>query len=98
MNFLQQLAATAIRNQVVSALRADCPAELSPALETLLADDAAVNTIRDFVMAHMKNPAALTAEAIAALPFAAAGITALMQSTPALSNYLAATARAKLPR
>lgn len=96
MNFLQQLAATAIRNQVVAALRADCPAELNEALETLLSDGAAVNTIRDFVMAHMKTPADITAAALTALPYADT-TAALLQSTPALARYLADTAKAKLP-
>lgn len=96
MNFLQQLAATAIRNQVVAALRADCPADITAALETLLADGAAVNTIRDFVMAHMKTPADITAAALTALPYADT-TAALLQSTPALAQYLAGTAKAKLP-
>lgn len=97
MNFLQQLAATAIRNQVVAALRGNCPAALTASLEQLLADDAAVNAIRDFVMANLKNPAAINADSLKNLAYNEK-TAALLQSAPALLTYLADTARAKLPK
>lgn len=97
MNFLQQLAATAIRNQVISALRANCPASLTAALEQLLGDENAINTIRDFVMGNLKNPASLTAEAFSALPYGEK-TRELLSRTPALATYLAEIAHSKLPR
>ena len=43
MGLLQNLAAVAIRNKVVGALREGCPAALKDALESLLSDKAAIN-------------------------------------------------------
>lgn len=97
MGLLEDLAAAAIRNQVLATLRAGCPAELKAALETLLADKAAVAAVQKLVMGAMKNPELLTSDAVAALPFSDE-IRSLIAAEPALTEYLVQTAKAKLKR
>lgn len=97
MGLLENLAALAIRNQVIAALRADCPAELKDALEMLLGDNAAIAAIQGCVMQAMKSKSSLSAADITALSFSAA-VQELLTAQPALAEYLAATANAKMPR
>lgn len=97
MGLLENLAALAIRNQVIAALRADCPAELKDALEVLLGDGAAIAAIQGCVMQAMKSKSSLCAADITALSFSAP-VQELLAARPALAEYLAATANAKMPR
>lgn len=97
MGFLEDLAALAIRGQVIAALRAECPANLKEPLEMLLGDAAAIAAIQGCVMQCMKSRRALCAADIAALPFAPA-IGKLLAAHPALTDYLVATANAKMPK
>lgn len=97
MGLLEQLAAAAIRNNVISTLRANCPADLQESLEQLLADKEALNAIQGLVMGAMKNPSALTPEAIKALPFSES-TAALLTKVPVLADYLVETALAKMKR
>lgn len=97
MGLLQNLAAMAIRKKVVAALEANCPPSLKEALDTLLADNAAVSVIQNFVMAHMKDPSSITADALKSLNFSPA-VAALFESTPKLAIYLSKVAKAGVPR
>ena len=97
MGLLEQLAAAAIRNNVISTLRANCPGSLSDALEQLLADKEAITAIQGLVMGAMKNPDTLTREAFANLPFST-GTADLLKNTPELIDYLRTTALSKLKR
>ena len=95
MGLLQNLAAVAIRNKVVGALKESCPEELKSALETLLADKAAINAIQGLVGANLKNPAAINAAAILSLEMPQSS-KELLEATPALVEYLVRTAVSKL--
>lgn len=95
MGLLQNLAAVAIRNKVVGALREGCPADLKDALESLLADKAAINAIQGLVGANLKNPAAINAESIMGLTMPQESKD-LLATTPALVDYLVRTAVSKL--
>ena len=95
MGLIQNLAAIAIRNKVVGALRAKCPADLTEALETLLADKAAVAAIQGLVAANLKSPAAITEAAILGLDVPA-GSKELLAANPELVGYLVRTAIGKL--
>lgn len=97
MGLLEQLAAAAIRNNVISTLRSNCPQELTGALEELLADKDAINAIQGLVMGSMKNPALLTKAAMLNLPFSETTAT-LLAETPSLADYLVQTALAKIKR
>lgn len=94
-NFLKNLAALAIRTQVISTLRAQCPPELKIALEDLLAHESAVAQIQNLVAANLKTPEAITGEAILALDLPERAYD-LLHSNPELLAYLVSTARAKL--
>lgn len=95
MGLLQNLAAVAIRNKVVGALREGCPADLSSALEQLLADKVAINAIQGLVGANLKSPAGINATAILGLEMPQASKD-LLTATPALVDYLVRTAVSKL--
>ena len=95
MGLLQNLAAMAIRNKVVGALRDGCPEDLKPALEALLADKQAVAAIQGLVGANLKNPSGITAAAICGLEMPAAS-KELLATTPELVDYLVRTAVGKL--
>lgn len=97
MGFLEDLAALAIRGQVIAALRAECPAELKESLEMLLGDAPAIAAIQSAVMQCMKSKSALTAETIASLPFSDT-VKALLTAHPALTDFLVSVANAKMPR
>lgn len=97
MGLLEDLAALAIRGQVIAALRAECPAELKDALEILLGDAAAIAAVQSCVMQAMKSKSTLTADSIRALSFSAL-VQQELDQNPALADFLAATANAKMPR
>ena len=97
MGLLQNLAALAIRKKVVAALEANCPPSLKEALAELLADNGAVTSIQNFVMANLKNPAAITPDALKGLEVSPA-IKALFESTPRLLIYLSKVAKAGVPK
>lgn len=97
MGLLQNLAALAIRKKVVAALEANCPPSLKEALATLLGDKDAVTAIQNFVMANLKNPAAITPDALKELALSPA-IKALFESTPRLLIYLSKVAKAGVPK
>lgn len=92
MGLLQNLAAIAIRNKVISGLRANCPADIKNDLETLLANKEAIDVIQNFVTAAMKSGDPIPPEAIANLPFPP-DIRQLLQLTPQLLTYLTTSAR-----
>lgn len=92
MGLLQNLAAVAIRNKVISNLRANCPEGIQQELETLLADKEAVAIIQKLVTEAMKTGTAIKADAISALPFPPA-ISRLLADTPKLLTYLVLAAR-----
>lgn len=97
MGLLEDLAALAIRGQVIAALRADCPAELKDALEILLGDSAAIAAVQGCVMQATKAKCPLTAAQITALSFSPV-VQQMLEEHPALIDYLVATANAKMPR
>lgn len=97
MGLLQNLAALAIRKKVVAALEANCPPSLKEALAELLADKGAVTAIQNFVMANLKNHAAITPDALKGLEVSPA-IKALFESTPRLLIYLSKVAKAGVPK
>lgn len=97
MGLLQNLAAMAIRKKVVAALEANCPPSLKDSLGQLLGDSAAVATIQNFVMANLKNPSAITPDALKGLAFSPA-IQALFESAPKLLIYLSKVAKAGVPK
>ena len=97
MGLLKNLAAMAIRKKVVSALEANCPPSLRDALTTLLADNAAVTAIQNFVMANLKTPAAITPDALKGLEVPSA-IRELFEATPRLLIYLSKVAKAGAPK
>lgn len=92
MGLLQNLAAIAIRNQVISNLRANCPEAIKSELETLLANKEAVSVIQNFVTSAMKSGSAIKADAVLSLPFPA-DICQLLTNTPKLVTYLVMAAR-----
>lgn len=97
MGLLQNLAALAIRKKVVAALEANCPPSLKEPLAQLLADNSAVTAIQNFVMANLKNPDAITPEALKGLEVPQA-IKDLFEATPKLLIYLSKVARAGVPQ
>lgn len=97
MGLLQNLAAMAIRKKVVAALEANCPPSLKEPLTQLLADKAAVTAIQNFVMANLKDPAAITPETLKALEVPAP-IKELFEATPRLLIYLSKVAKAGVPK
>lgn len=92
MGLLQNLAAIAIRNKVISNLRANCPEGIKEALETLLADKEAVAILQNIVTEAMKTGAAIKADALTGQPFPPA-IQQLLADTPKLVTYLVLAAR-----
>lgn len=97
MGFLEDLAALAIRGQVIAALRAECPAELKESLEKLLGDAPAIAAVQGAVMQCMKQKCPLTAAMLTALPFSDM-VQSLLAAHPELTEFLVATANAKMPR
>ena len=97
MGLLEQLAAAAIRKNVISSLRSACPDELKEPLEKLLADTPAVNAIQGLVMGAMKDPSLLSRDAFASLPLEPATAD-LLNNTPGLINFLRRTALSKLKK
>ncbi len=93
MGLLEQLAAAAIRNRMVAALRDKCPGPLKEPLEQLLADKAAVSAFQTLAMAAHKGEAEVTVEAIMALPLSAETAT-LLQEKPRLVKFLVMAAAA----
>lgn len=97
MGLLEQLAAAAIRNNVISTLRSNCPVDLRDSLEKLLGDKEAITAIQNLVMSAMKNPATLTVDAVMSLPFGES-TAALLAENSALVEFLVQTAQAKIKR
>lgn len=97
MGLLQQLAAVAIRNKVLAALRSHCPDSLRNDLEALLADAGAVDVIQHFVASALSHPESLTSDALLALPLPQeAG--KLLSHNRELTDYLLSVARSHLQR
>lgn len=97
MGFLEDLAALAIRGQVIAALRAECPAALKESLEKLLGDAPAIAAIQGAVMQCMKGKTPLTAGLITSLPLSGT-VKELLAAQPALTEFLVSVANAKMPR
>lgn len=76
-------------------LRQDCPQDVLPALEKLLADSDAVKTITGYVGDCMGGLADLSEEDLKALPFGKE-IADLLQQNSGLVQHLLNTAREKL--
>ncbi len=87
MGLLEQLAAAAIRNRMLAALRDRCPAPLKEPLENLLSDKDAVSAIQQLATAAHAGKAEVTAESLLALPFSEATATHL-QENPRLVKFL----------
>ncbi len=92
MGLLEHIAAAAIRNRMVSALRERCPAPLKEALETLLGDQEAVTAIQKLATAAHAGQAGVTAESLLGLPLAPATATLLQQNPPLVTFLVAAAA------
>lgn len=92
MGLLQNLAAVAIRNKVMSNLRANCPEGIRNELETLLTNKEAVSIIQNFVTEAMKGSGRIQPEAVTTLPFPSE-IQELMAANPKLVTYLVLAAR-----
>lgn len=84
---MQKLAATAVRNRVISSLRQHCPEALRPYLEELLADAASMNVVESFVMAALKDRRLFTLDNLLALNLPKQ-TRQLFDSHPDLSAYL----------
>lgn len=97
MGLLENIAKAAIRNTVLDTLRKNCPVELAPVLEQLLADKEAVNSIQDWVAACFRNPGGISTGALLSLPLPPAA-KELLTANPGLPDYLVSTALAKLRR
>lgn len=97
MGLLQQLAAVAIRNKVLAALRSHCPDSLKDDLEALLADAKAVDVIQHFVSSSLTHPESLTREALLSLPLPQE-VGELLSHNRELTDYLLSTARSHLQR
>ncbi len=93
MGLLEQIAAAAIRNRMIAALRERCPAPLQEALESLLADKDAVAAFQKLATDARNGQAEVTAESILALPLSEA-TSALLQATPRLVKFLVIAAAA----
>ncbi len=93
MGLLEQIAAAAIRNRMIAALRDKCPAPLKEPLENLLADKDAVAAFQKLATDARNGKAEVTAESIMALPLSDA-TTALLQQTPRLVKFLVVAAAA----
>ena len=81
--------------KIGDALRQNCPPDVLPALERLLADSDAVKTITGYVGDCMGGLADLSVEDLRALPFGREAADLLQQNT-ALAEHLVNTAREKL--
>lgn len=97
MGLLSNLAATAIRNKIVSELKGNCPQALQEALGKLLADKEAVSAIQGLVASCLSRSSAMSPQALLNLPFAD-NIKALLKQRPDLVQYLIQTALSRLPR
>ncbi len=91
MGLLEQIAAAAIRNRMLAALRDRCPAPLKEPLESLLADNEAVAAFQKLATAAHAGKAEVTPESIAALPLSAPTAT-LLQENPRLVKFLVVAA------
>ncbi len=97
MGLLEQLAAAAIRNRVVSELRQHCPEDEKNALEQLLASKEAVAGIQQFAMDARAGKVGVSEAALLALPLPEDTL-ALLQARPGLCAYLVRAAAALAPR
>ncbi len=87
MGLLEQIAAAAIRNRMVAALRERCPEPLREPLEQLLADKDAVAAIQQLATAAHAGKVEVTPDALMGLPLSGA-TTTLLQENPRLVKFL----------
>ncbi len=87
MGLLEQLAAAAIRNRIISGLRENCPTQLKEPMEQLLADKDAVAAFQKLATDARAGKAEVTVESITALPLSEATAT-LLQENPRLVKFL----------
>ncbi|MCQ2370823.1 MAG: hypothetical protein MJ058_02055 [Akkermansia sp.] len=95
MGLFDNVLGSLMGGKVGDILRADCPQEVLPALEKLLADSEAVKTITAYVQDCMAGAADLSVEEIMNLPFKQA-VADVLKSNPQLADHLVATAKNKL--
>lgn len=95
MGLFDNVLGSLMGGKVGDILRADCPQEVLPALEKLLADSEAVKTITAYVQDCIAGAADLSVEEIMNLPFKQAAADVL-KSNPQLADHLVATAKNKL--
>ena len=95
MGLFDNVLGSLMGGKVGDILRADCPQEVLPALEKLLADSEAVKTITAYVRDCMAGAADLSVEEIMNLPFKQA-VADVLKSNPQLADHLVATAKSKL--
>ena len=94
MGLFDNILGSLMGGKVGDVLRTDCPKEVLPALEKLLADSDAVKTITAYVQDCMSGAADLSEDAIMQLPFKPA-LSDLVKSNPQLAEHLVATAKNK---
>ncbi len=87
MGLLEQIAAAAIRNRIISGLRENCPAPLKEPMESLLADKEAVAAFQQLATDARAGKAEVTVESISTLPLSEATAT-LLQENPRLVKFL----------
>ena len=92
MGLLEQIAAAAIRNRMLAALRERCPEPLKDALESLLADKEAVNSIQQLATAAHAGKAEVTQESLLALPFSEGSAKLLAENTGLVTFLVTAAA------
>ena len=95
MGLFDNVLGSLMGGKVGDILRADCPQEVLPALEKLLADSEAVKTITAYVQDCLAGAADLSVEEIMNLPFKQA-VADVLKSNPQLADHLVATAKSKL--
>ncbi len=87
MGLLEQIAAAAIRNRIISGLRDNCPSQLKEPMDKLLADKDAVAAFQKLATDARAGKAEVTVESIMALSLSAATST-LLQENPRLVKFL----------
>ena len=92
MGLISYFKSIIVRNKVMNGLRANCPEGVKNELETLLADKAATNNVKTFIMEAIKAGGKIRPDALLNLPFSES-MQKLLADTPKLVTYLALAAR-----
>ena len=92
MGIFQFFKSLAVRNKVVSNLRANCPDGIKTELEALLADKTAVSIVKNIMIEAVKNGGKIKPDAVTSQPFPDS-IKKLLADTPKLLTYIVLAAR-----